>query len=99
MQSSSTSPATLSSSPKLQRERFLVQNTSTGKYLSGALDGKLLWTTDPLQAFRYTLMETVQEQLRATREFYNVPDVQVASVVFTVDANQPDRLDAWTILQ
>jgi hypothetical protein len=81
----------------LKRERFLVQHTVSGEYLAGANKGKLLWTDNPLQAFRYSLMETVQEQLRATREFYQVPDVQVASVVFTVDANQPDRLDAWTV--
>jgi hypothetical protein len=73
----------------------LVQHTQTGQYLSGAVDGKLTWTADPRQAFRYTLMETVLEQLRATREFYKIPDVQVVSVIFNVNPSAPDRLDAW----
>lgn len=93
--SSSELPQT--SAPCLQRERFLVQHTQTGQYLSGAQNGKLTWTADPRQAFRYTLMETVCEQLRATREFYRIPDVQVASVIFTVNPNAPDRLDAWEV--
>lgn len=82
----------------LRRERFLVQHTLTGQFLSGALNGRLTWTADPRKAFRYTLMETVLEQLRATREFYQIPDVQVVSVVFTFDPNASDRLDAWDIL-
>lgn len=95
--SSNTLPTTLNSSTSLQRERFLVQNTNTGQYLSGAVNGKLTWTDNPLQAFRYTLMETVMEQVRATREFYNVPEVQVASVVFSVDPSKPERMDAWNL--
>ena len=87
----------LNSAPCLQRERFLVQHTETGQYLSGAVNGKLTWTADPRQAFRYTLMETVLEQLRATREFYKVSDVQVASVIFTINPSAPDRLDAWEV--
>jgi hypothetical protein len=74
-----------------------VQHTETGQYLSGALNGKLTWTADPRQAFRYTLMETVLEQLRATREFYKVSDVQVASVIFNINPSAPDRLDAWEV--
>lgn len=93
--SSPTSPTTSSALPRLQRERFLVQHSTTGQYLSGAVNGKLTWTDNPLEAFRYTLMETVMEQVRATREFYNVPDVQVASIVFSVDPSNPDRMDAW----
>lgn len=96
MQSSGVLPQT-SVTSRLLRERFLVQHCHSGQFLSGAEKGKLTWTSDPLQAFRYTLMETVQEQIRATREFYSVPDVQIASVVFEVDPNHPDRMDAWTV--
>lgn len=86
------------SSNLLKRERFLIQNAQSGQYLSGALNGRLTWSPDPRQGFRYSLMETVLEQLQATREFYKVPDVQVVSVVFTFDPNASDRLDAWDVL-
>lgn len=87
-----------SESWSLKRERFLIQHEQTHQYLAGAQNGILQWTPDPHKGFRFSLMETVQEQIRAIRHLYKVPNVRVASIVFQVDPNNPDRLDAWEIV-
>lgn len=95
---SSTASTMILKDSLVSRERFLIRHGLTGQYLAGAADGQLIWSDDPLQAFRYTLMETACEQLRATREFYKIPEVEIASIVFQIDPSFPERMTAGSSL-
>lgn len=76
---------------RIERHRWLIQQTDSGQFLASIQDGKPTWATHPLDSLTHASIETASHNLHKLRDFYKIDGIRLEPCMFYAYSNAPTQ--------